>query len=37
MNNFYDLLISVKIDIDYSYDEKFDLWTIKNNFSDYLK
>ena len=37
MNNFYDLLTSVKIDFDYSYDEKFYLWTIKNNFSDYLK
>lgn len=37
MNNFCDLLTSVKLDIDYSYDEKFSLWTIKNDLSGYLK
>ena len=37
INNFRDLLSSVQIDIDYSYDEKFVLWTIKNGFSNYFK
>jgi len=37
MNYFYNLLTSIKIDIDYSYNKKFKLWTIKNNFYDYIK
>ena len=37
MANFKDLLESVKLDIDYSFDEKFVLWAIKNNFSKYMK
>ena len=37
LNDFKELLTSVKLDINYSYDEKFVLWTVKNNFSDYLK
>ena len=37
LQNFHDLLTLVKIDIDYSYDEKFILWAIKNDFSKYLK
>ena len=37
IDSFYALLTSVKIDIDYSYDEKFALWIIKNNFFGYLK
>ena len=36
-DNFRDLITSVEIVIDYSYDEKFVLWIIKNNFSQYLK
>ena len=35
--NFKDLLISVKLDVDYSFDEKFVLWAIKNRFFKYLK
>jgi len=35
--NFKDLLESVKLDVDYSFDEKFVLWAINNGFSKYLK
>lgn len=35
LNDFEELLTSVKLDINYSYDEKFVLWTVKNNFSVY--
>ena len=31
------LISSVRIDINYSYNEKFVLWAIKEKFSDYLK
>ena len=37
LQNFRDLLTSVKMDINYSFDEKFVLWTVKNNFAKYLK
>jgi hypothetical protein len=37
LNNFRDLLTSIKMDINYSYDEKFILWAVKNNFENYLK
>ena len=37
LENFKDLLQSVKLDVDYSFDEKFFFWCIKNNFSKYLK
>jgi hypothetical protein len=37
LKNFRDLLTSVKMDINYSYDEKFILWAMKNNFENYLK
>ena len=35
--NFEDVLICVRIDINYCYDEKFVLWTIINGYSNYLK
>lgn len=35
--NFRDLVNSVELDINYSYDEKFVLWVVKNNFEKYLK
>ena len=35
LNDFKELLTSVKLDINYSYDEKFVLWMVKNNFSVY--
>ena len=34
--NFIDLMKTIELDINYSYDEKFTLWLIKNNFSNYL-
>lgn len=37
LNNFRDLLTSVKMDINYSYDEKFILWAVNNNYENYLK
>ncbi len=37
INNFKELISSIKLDIKYSYDEKFVLWAVKNNFSYYLK
>ena len=37
LENFLDLLKSVELDINYSYDEKFILWAVKNSFANYLK
>ena len=37
INNLRELLSSIKLDINYSYDERFILWSIKNGFSNYLK
>ena len=37
LRNFRDLVNSVELDINYSYDEKFVLWVVKNNFEKYLK
>ena len=37
LENFRDLLKSVELDINYSYDEKFILWAVKNSFANYLK
>ena len=36
-NNFIDLINSVKLNISYTFGEKFVLWMIKNNFSQYLR
>ena len=36
-NNIKDLISSVRLDLNYTFDEKFILWVIKNNFSQYLK
>jgi hypothetical protein len=32
-----ELVTSVKLDLNYSFDEKFVYWSIKNGFSDYFK
>ena len=37
INNLRELLSSIKLDINYSYDERFILWSIKNGFFNYLK
>ena len=34
--NFIDLIINIELDMSYSYDEKFVLWSIKNNFDNYF-
>ena len=36
-NNIMDLIISVRMDLKYSYEERFTLWMVKNGFSKYLK
>ena len=36
LRNFEDLLKSVKLDVDYSFDEKYVLWAINKEFSKYL-
>ena len=35
-NNCLDLIKNIDLNINYSYDEKFLLWVIKNNFSQYI-
>ena len=35
--NIEDLITSVRMDLKYTYDEKFILWMVKNEFSKYLK
>ena len=34
--NFIDLIKTIELDMSYSYDQKFTLWLIKNNFDNYL-
>ena len=34
--NFIDLIKTIELDVNYSYDEKFTLWLVKNNFDNYL-
>ena len=34
--NFIDLIKTIELDMSYSYDQKFTLWLIKNNFENYL-
>ena len=36
-NDTLDLIHSVELNVSYTFDEKFVLWMIKNNFSKYLK
>ena len=36
-NNIQDLIISVRMDLKYTYEDKFVLWMVKNGFSKYLK
>ena len=36
-NNFIDLINFVDMNINYTFDEKFSLWMIQNNFSQYLR
>ena len=36
-DNIKDLISSVRLDLNHTFDEKFILWVIKNNFSQYLK
>jgi hypothetical protein len=35
-NNFLDLINNIDLNIIYNYNEKFLLWAIKNNFSQYI-
>ena len=37
INNIKDLIDYVKLDINYSYDEKFVFWAIQNKYSKYLR
>ena len=36
-NNIMDLIVSVRMDLKYTYEERFTLWMVKNGFSKYLK
>lgn len=37
LSNLKELISCVKLDIKYSFDEKFVLWAVKNKFSKYMK
>ena len=37
LDNINSLISNVKLDINYSFDDRFVLWAVKNKFSIYLK
>ena len=37
INNFKELISTVNLNVNYTFDEKFAFWMIKNKFIRYLK